>query len=488
MTRRISALCFFITSGVFFAPVAGAYYFGGASGGRPGDYLLSLSADAAAVAAGGSGSAFKGNLSGIYLNPASLCYLERDELTVFYRPLYDGGNYYFIGGGHKFGPVSPLPKASYMGVAAAGIESALAEKTSLLRESLGSFNNKEQSFIFSFAYPVIDKLAAGANVKLLTQSIDGYRASSFGADIGIISFLKYANLSFCIQNLASPSLKLKDHADKYPRNLIFGASSEFDNGRIIPSADIIISGSGKAGSSLWKTGCSYLVSPVFSLRAGLNYKELSAGFGVKTDPFAVDYALVFHELGIKHMLSVKMYFSTEAREEAKLYYSRREEIECRIAELQKAKQTYDRLTKSAIEYFLNGKYNLAREEFRKAAMLETDDEEDLNQLFEIEMKIVEKAQKRKVTTLFIAARKQLRKSNFEACLKSVDGILNIAPANKSAVLLQCKCLAYQALNNGEYFEAEGFLEDALTVDPGNRSVSKLLRRLSKFIKDKKHLK
>ncbi|MBU4134306.1 hypothetical protein KKH42_03175, partial [bacterium] len=285
-------------SGVFFAHGARAYYSGSASGGRPGDYLLCLSGDAAQAAKGASGSAVKGSLSGIYLNPASLCYLERDELAVFYRPLYDGGNYYFIGGGHKFGPISFLPESSYMSVSVAGLESAMAEKTSLLRESLGSFNDTEQSFIFSFAYPAKEHLAAGANMKLVTQGIDGNLATSFGADIGVISFLKSANLSLCVQNLVSPSLKLKDSAEKYPRNLIFGASSVYGGGKIKPSADIIVSGAGKDKSLLWKTGCSYLLSPVFSLSAGLNYKEISAGFTVKTDRLTVDYALAFHDLGI----------------------------------------------------------------------------------------------------------------------------------------------------------------------------------------------
>ena len=488
MKARISAVCFLTALCVFFANAAEAYYSGAASGGRPGDYLLCLSADAAQAASGGSGSAFKAGLSGIYLNPASLCYLEKDELTVFYRPLYDGGNYYFIGGGHKFGPVFSLPKDSYMGVSAVGTESAAAEKTTLLRESQGSFYNKEQSLIFSFAYPLRDNIAAGVNMKLLTQSMDGYRAGSFGADVGIISFLKRANLSFCAQNIVQPSLRLKDHTDEYPLNLIFGASSVFDNGKIVPSADIIISGSGKTRSFLWKTGCSYLISPVFSVSGGLNYKELSAGFGVKMDPCSVNYAFTFHELGIKHMLSVKMYFNTAAGEEAKLYYSQRKELENRSEELRKARQIYDRLTKAAIESFLSGKYELARSEFRKVSMIASDDEEDINQLFKMEMEIEEKVQKQKIFVLFTAAQKNLRKSEFDACLKKIDEILNMAPANKSAVLLQCKCLAYRALNNGEYLEAEGFLEDALKVSPGNAGISKLLRRLRKFIKDKKHLK
>jgi len=188
------------------------------------------------------------------------------------------------------------------------------------------------------------------------------------------------------------------------------------------------------------------------------------------------------------MLSVKMYFSTSAGEEAKLYYSRRKELEDRSAELQKAKQTYDNLTKSVIESFLSGKYNLAREEFRRAAMVETDDEDGMNQLFKIEMKIEEKVQKQKISALFIAARKQLRKSKFKQCLKSVDEILNIAPESKQAVLLRCKCLAYQALNKGEYVEAKKFLEDALIVSPGNAGISKLLRRLGRFVGDKKDSK
>ncbi|MBU3955563.1 hypothetical protein KJ633_03800 [bacterium] len=475
-------------SGVFFAHGARAYYSGSASGGRPGDYLLCLSGDAAQAAKGASGSAVKGSLSGIYLNPASLCYLERDELSFFYRPLYDGGNYYFIGGGHKFGPISFLPESSYMGVSVAGLESAMAEKTSLLRESLGSFNDTEQSFIFSFAYPAKEHLAAGANMKLVTQGIDGNLATSFGADIGVISFLKSANLSLCVQNLVSPSLKLKDSAEKYPRNLIFGASSVYGDGKIKPSADIIVSGAGKDKSLLWKTGCSYLLSPVFSLSAGLNYKELSAGFTVKSDRLTVDYALAFHDLGIKHMLGIKMYFDTGAGDEAKLYYSRRKELEKRLAELQKAKQSYDRLTNSAIEYFLNGNYELAREEFKKAAMLESLDDSDLTQLFKIEMQIDDKVQKQKLIALFAAAQKQLGSSEYEECLKSVAQILNIAPGNKRAVLLQCRCLAYQALNKGDYVDAEGFLNDALTVDPGNVGISKLLRRLTKFIEDKKYLK
>ncbi|PKM99786.1 MAG: hypothetical protein CVU78_04585 [Elusimicrobia bacterium HGW-Elusimicrobia-2] len=475
MTARIFVFC--IAAG--FASAAGAYYSGDASGGRPGDYLLVLSGDAAQAARGGSGSALRGNLAGVYLNPASLCDLERDELSFFYRPMFDGGNYYFIGGGHKFGPVTFLPKSSYMGVSFAGVESAMAEKTSLLRESIGSFDAKEQSFIFSFAYPVKDKLAAGTNIKLLSQSMDTYRASSVGADLGIISSWKYADVSFCVQNFISPSLKLKDSADDYSSNLIFGAAGELPGGKIKPSLDLIRPGAGSG--TLWKAGCSYMISPVFALAAGLNYKELSAGFAVTTERCSVDYALVFHELGIKHMLSVTFYFDTDAAEEAKLYYSSRKELERRGDELRKAKQVYDKLTNTAIEYFLNDKYELARAEFREIAMIESDTAEDLEALFNIEMKIEEKAQKQKSRDLFTAAREQLRKSDFDTCLKTVDEILNLDPANKSAALLQSRCLAYKALNKGEYLEAKKFLEDALKLSPADTGVLKLLQRLRKFL-------
>lgn len=477
MTVRIFVFC--IAS--VLASAAGAYYSGDASGGRPGDYLLVLSGDAAQAARGGSGSALRGNLAGVYLNPASLCDLERDELSFFYRPMYDGGNYYFIGGGHKFGPVTFLPKPSYMGVSFAGVESAMAEKTSLLRESLGSFDAKEQSFIFSFAYPVKDKLAAGTNIKLLSQSMDTYRASSVGADLGIISSWKYADVSFCVQNFISPSLKLKDSADDYSRNMIFGAAGELPGGKIKPSLDLIRPGAGSG--TLWKVGCSYMISPVFALAAGLNYKELSAGFTVTTGRSSAAYAFAFHELGLKHMLSVKFYFDTEAAEEAKLYYSSRKEMEKRRDELLKAKQTYEKLTNTAIEYFLNDKYELARAEFREIAMIESDTEEDLDTLFNIEMKIEEKAQQQKIRELFMVAREKLRKSDFDGSLKSVDDILNLDPGNKSAALLRCRALAYRALKKGDYADAQKFLEDALKVSPTDRGILRLLERLREFLDD-----
>ena len=475
MTARIGIVCMV----TFFVSSAAAYYSGGASGGRPGDYLLTLSGDAVQASMGGGGSAVRGSLAGVYLNPAALCGLERDELSFFYRPMHDGGNYYFAGGGHKFGPVTFLPKASYMGVSFAGVESAEAEKTTLLRESLGSFSAKEQAFIFTFAYPLKEKIAAGANVKLLSQSVDAYRDSSLGADMGLILSLKRVDVSFSVQNLIQPSLNLKDSSEEYSRNLILGAAGELEGGKIRPVLDIIRTGEGSG--TLWKAGCSYLLSPVFALNAGLNYKELSAGFTVTTGRSAAAYAFVFHELGLKHMLSVKFYFDTEAAEEAKLYYSSRKEMEKRRDELRRAKETYEKLTNAAIEYFLTDKYELARSEFREIAMIASDTEEDLETLFNIEMKIEEKAQQQKIRELFTEAREKLRKSDFDGSLKSVDDILNLDPGNKNAALLRCRALAYRALNKGDYADAQKFLEDALKVSPTDTGILKLLARLRKFL-------
>ncbi|MFH1958319.1 MAG: hypothetical protein ABIJ15_07590 [bacterium] len=452
----------------------------GETGGAPGWWLSKLSGDASYAAMGSAGSALGGRGAGIYLNPAAVCRLKKDELCTFYRPLLDGGNYFFAGAAHKFGPAFSLPRESFAAISVAGYESGLAEKTTLLRESAGSFQERKQAVIFSFAYPAGNILDIGLNAKFLTRSMAGYRSSSAGADMGLIAHLRRADFSAVVQNIVPAEFKLKDSSEKYPRNLIFGLSAGFFSGRLVPAADIIIEEYG-GKNYLWKTGFSFEVSPFLDLRAGINYREITAGFGVRTDPFSFDYALIMHTLDTEHLLSVNFYFDTAGGEEAKFYYESRKKVDEELSSLQDTKRLYDNLVNSAIEYFLNGQYQLARNEFKKAAALNPADSKEREMLFEVEIKINEKIREEKVGELLASARKNIGKSKFKECLEDVGRVLEIDPVNKHALSIQNQCYAYRAINDGEYGIAEGFLEDVMKIEPGNVKISTLLRRLKAFI-------
>ncbi|MFH1352619.1 MAG: hypothetical protein ABIH68_03480 [bacterium] len=474
--KKILLFCFSV---LLFSAELFSYSPAGETGGAPGWWLSKLSGDASYAAMGSAGSARSARGAGIYLNPAAVCRLKKDELCTFYRPLFDGGNYFFAGAAHKFGPAFSLPRESFAAISVAGYESGLAEKTTLLRESAGSFQERKQAIIFSFAYPAGNILDIGLNAKFLTRSMAGYKSSSAGADMGLIAHLRRADFSAVVQNVVPAEFKLKDSSEKYPRNLIFGLSAGFFSGRLVPAADIIIEEHCK--NYLWKTGFSFNVSPFLDLRAGVNYREITAGFGVRTDPFSFDYALIMHTLDTEHLLSVNFYFDTAGGEEAKLYYESRKKVDEELSSLQDTKRLYDNLVNSAIEYFLNGQYQLARSEFKKAAALNPADSKEREMLFEVEIKINEKIQEEKVREILASARKNIGKSKFEDCLEDVGRILEIDPVNKPALSIQNQCYAYRAINDGEYASAEGFLEDVMKIEPGNVKISRLLRRLKAFI-------
>jgi len=456
----------------------------GETGGAPGWWLSKLSGDASYAAMGSAGSSLIGRGAGIYLNPAAVCRLKKDEVYAFYRPLFDEGNYFFTGAAHKFGPAFSLPRESFAAISVAGYESGIAEKTTLLRESEGSFQEKKQAIILSFAYPAGNKLDVGLNAKFLTRSMAGYRSGSAGADLGLIAHLRSVNFSACVQNAVPAKFKLKDSSEKHPRSMIFGLSSGFFSGRLISAADIIIEDYG-GKNYLWKTGFSFKVTPLLDLRAGINYREITAGFGVRTDPFSFDYALIMHTLDTEHLLSVNFYFDTAAGEEAKLYYENRKKAAEELSSLQDTKRSYDRLINSAMEYFLNGQYRLARSEFKKAAAINPADDKEREILLDVEIKINEKIEQEKIRALLVSARKNIGKSKFEEGLKDVGGVLKIDPVNKYALSIQNQCYAYIAINDCEYEKAEGFLEDVMKIEPGNVKISRLLRRLKAFINYKK---
>ena len=466
---------------LFLAALCAAYGPGNATGGLPGWFLLRLSADAEQASMASAGASLDGNFTGIYFNPASLCRIRRDGFSAFYRPLFGGGNYYFAEAAHKFGPVLPLPGESFFALALAGIESGSAEKTTLLRESAGSFRDKQNAVILTAAYPAGSFFDFGANIKFVTQSIDGYQGADAGADIGLISRLKYLNISVCAQNIVKPAIKTKDFKDVYPLNLIFGLSSSFYEGTLIPAADFVIEDAPQEKNILWKAGVSYEATPLLSVRAGINYRELTAGFGIKTDPFSLDYALILHTLGLEHLISVKVPFSTRSGEEAQLYYDSRRKLDKEISDIRDVKKSYDNLIDSAIEYFLNGQYEVARDEFRKAVKMNPEIKQDRDDILDVELQIDGKIQKAQVGKLFAAAREYFKKADYKNCVKITDEILNFDPVNKYAMSLQNQCFAYEAINAGDYEKAEERLAEVLKLEPENAIVARLLKRLRTFM-------
>lgn len=440
-----------------------------ADAGLPGEYLTNFGVNARALAMGKAYTALANDASAPYWNPAGLGQLNWKEATFLYANLFSGTSLSYLGYAH------PFLERNVLGLSWISLGTGDIEKTDVFGDVLGNFSDKENTYYISYARKIGEKFDAGTNIKIITQDIDIYSAFGYGIDLaGMYYPMKELSVGATLQNVLRPRLKLKDEPDDFPMNFKLGTAVklfdqklvyalDLDYLNLLPKKSLYESGSGKSLFK-WHTGIEYsypVKLATLAVRAGVDYKEVSAGFGISTRYFDFNYAVGLHELDTTHRLSINARFgllpSQEERELARL------RLENEIA-------AHYQL---ALKAFNEKKYEQATSESQQVLKLNPEHKEAQNILDSIAMYI----RKQEALVYFNKALDHYRDGdakNADLALKKAE---ELDPEIKKKQEEEHVNLAKEMMATRQYKEAELELTKTLLINPDNTAAREQLKKL-----------
>jgi len=266
--------------------------------------FLNIGVGAKAAALGGAMTAGAEGTDAMYWNPAGLSELKLAE-AAFSHTIWTLGTSHM-----SAGYAIPLKGQAAIGVLLNYFSSGDIPKVDNTGLSTGNFSASDLSAAFCFSKKIIDSMAVGFNLKLISSSIDDTSGSAFAADLGLKYILSRSIiLGAGVFNLGT-NLKhiLVDEA--LPMNIKAGILMKLAD--VSLSADLILPSAGSFGLS---TGAEYLLplGEDISIAARAGYSTavsaggLASGIGFVIGGINLDYAfLMFGDLGNNHRFSIKI--------------------------------------------------------------------------------------------------------------------------------------------------------------------------------------
>lgn len=483
-TRRWSitiAISFMLTT-----PAAAWLSLSRGTAGAPGEYLMRWSGGARGAALGLAQTALSGQQNLFYANPASLADLWWQEGSFSFAPMFGQGQFATVGYAVPFG------KRYAFGAGVVRMGSGDAEKTNQLGESMGSFSNQETALIITYAAKITDKIHVGANGKVLTQEMDTLSEKGMGADAGIIYYFAPAHRwAASLINVIEPQLGT-DRVLLTPR---FGTFHELFLKGLFCSFDVVLNNSSTASSSSnWYGGLEYQWPAWFRWRLGANEKQGSAGFGIATRQFDIDYALIAHPLDVVHMLTLNIRYgfeTTQAEEKIAREWEtlRRESQDEKAAidkeqgrlrferqRLEKEKRISIKLIRARQE-FEDKKFDSAQKILTDILTEEPMDSDASQLLAEIKARL----DAANIIKRMDYAQLAYKKGDYAETLRNVNYILENQPDHVDARVLGYLAQAQMYLNEKKYKDAKGELIELLKMSPSNIEATQLLKRVQTII-------
>ena len=291
-----------------------------ANSGFPGDWLSNSGVSARGIAQGGAFSTSVDDVSSLYWNPSGLAKIDIPQVSFFYSSLVSGADMGFAGYGRR-------TKNGGFGIGLLNLGISGIEKRDSSDNFLGNFKDTRNCFFIGYSRRYRPDTLIGVNLKIISHKLDSYSDNGLGLDIGIwhspakIPFLK---TSLLIENAVHPALQFKNREEKYPTNVRFGFLVETSRFASL-SFDAIyknIFGDYTQGATthplLWFSGVEINFGRGFFARVGMNYKEMTAGFGLRWADFVFDYAFSGSEEGITHYFTATLRLGLSPEEEAVL--------------------------------------------------------------------------------------------------------------------------------------------------------------------------
>lgn len=259
---------------------------------------------ARSIGMGGGYTSLSTDGSAVYFNPASLAFLEYQEVLLMHTLLFEGTSYSFASWVH---PTSPRSGVG-IGFMRLGTGDIIRRQDYL---NIGTFDYSISQLILSFGQRLGTPLALGANVRIVNQSLEDMSAYGFAFDFGLRTRL-YRNLAagVIVRDAIPGNLDLGTRSEEPPPTIVAGISVDqaklsssflfsaaFDIQKV-ESQDVKI-----------KTGVEVDYNRTLALRLGYNRDNFVVGAGFSREKILIDYALkLVDDAANSHHFSISFRF------------------------------------------------------------------------------------------------------------------------------------------------------------------------------------
>jgi len=377
--------------------------------------FLKIGVGARPAAMGEAYTALAEGASAAYWNPAGLARQEVFELLSMQANWFYETSFQYLGFSYPFGRLGTF-----------GLSYSLLNYGSVAGyNSLGSreadVGASDNALTLSWGKALNKKISLGLDLKFISETLDTFRASAVGADLGLLLKLPAAfTLGVSLQNQLG-ELKFIQEQNPLPRKAVIGiAAQNFILEPLTLSADYNLP---QGETNYLNYGCEYWFSDFFALRLGSSKSRLQGGIGFKASYFDLDYAYVPYEyLGATHRVSLSLRFAARREEEIKKHF------------------------KLGKDYYREQDYLNALSEFNKVLELDPlhkDSREFVDRIVEemrqktLQEKVKALREERvKARELLEQAIAEFQKENYDKARELIEESLEIAPKNKEALELK----------------------------------------------------
>jgi hypothetical protein len=267
--------------------------------GLPGDWL-NRHASARAAALGGARVALADEPLSALVNPAAAAWLERGVVQVNTTRLFEDTSV------NSFGVALPGRGRPSLAFNVLSLSSGDFERTVDSDEVLGTFEEGNLALGLAVAHPLSDRIAAGAQVKLVRQSLDAFNGSGLGFDVGLLGRLpRGVQVGVSALNLGGPTIAMRMRDETYLREVRGGVAVPVSGGNGLLALDAVQRDG--ADPQLHAGGRFRLQSLELSL--GYDIDNFAAGFSYSLPSgLQLDYAMSDHDLGLVHRVGVTWRF------------------------------------------------------------------------------------------------------------------------------------------------------------------------------------
>jgi hypothetical protein len=271
------------------------------NGGAPGDWLTNYEG-ARTIGLGGAFTAVANEPLGAIWNPACYTQIFQNEIQLETARYFEETS---INGLSFATPERRILPG--FGFTVLSLRSGEFERTNELNDVMGTFREGEIAFLLSASKSISRRVALGANLKVIRQSIEEFDASGVGADIGLLyNVIPSVTIGASLLNIGGPSLTLRETAESYPAMFRGGAAFRFLAGRALLTADLDYNADTgtrmHAGSEFW-------IHNTMALRLGYYDQYMSGGFSFKfAQGIRFDYGMSDNVLGVTHRFGISYRF------------------------------------------------------------------------------------------------------------------------------------------------------------------------------------
>ena len=271
------------------------------SGGAPGDWLSNYSS-ARSIGVGGAFVAIADEPLAALWNPSCLTQTFQNKIHLETAMLFEETSINVLSFATPERRILPG-----FGFTLISLRSGEFQRTNELNDDLGTFRDGETAYLVSASKSIMPRLAVGANVKIVRQSIAEFSASAVGADVGVLAHvLPTVAVGVSLLNIGGPNLTLRETAEEYPLEIRGGASFRFLSGKGLVSAEVDYR---DGYDTRFHAGSEFWVHPLMGLRVGYDDSYMSGGISFAVNPaLRFDYGMADQVLGVTHRFGISYQF------------------------------------------------------------------------------------------------------------------------------------------------------------------------------------